>query len=153
VTAVIEKLIQEDYCDTPDGGWKVLVISQLLTLPASTEVLSQVVEDLFEEYPSPWDLETKDLTWLERERLCNILQPLGLSTRRMKLLLTMSRQYRASARMFGPEYHKYQIGGFTGCGQCSVDAWQLFILREPCTPTDKRLRRYAKERGLYADDL
>jgi hypothetical protein len=148
-----ERLIQEDYRDTPDGAWKVLVVCQMLNI-AAWMTAERVVAQIFLDYPSPFVLHT-EVNERPTETVLRVMddvRPLGLKDRRTARLLAMTAQYVASAQLFGPEYHRYQIGGFAGCGQYAVDAWQLFILREPCHPTDKQLMRFAKREGLYDDN-
>lgn len=144
-----ERLIQEDYIDTPHGPWKVLVICQCLNL-ATWMVAEKVVKELFERYPTPYMagsvvLET-DLA--SRNELLDIYRPLGFSTRRTNQFVMMSRQYASTESRFGDRYEDYQIQGFSGCGRYAEDAWNLFVLKKPLEPNDRHLMRYAMRVGL-----
>jgi len=132
-----KRLIQEDYVDTDYGPWKVLVICQCLN-QATWMVVEKVVEKLFEKYPNP-----KSVAKADPLELFEIVRSLGFGARRTDNLIDMSKQYRVQEEEFGDDYELYDILSMEGCGVYALDAWQLFVLKIPCNPKDRHLKRYA----------
>ena len=147
-----ERLIQEDYVETPHFPWKVLVICQCLN-KAGWPIVQEVVKELFEKYPDPMSCDEICLDSQEPNEelaeLSDLVRCLGLSDRRVDFLIRMSRQYVAAEKVFGSRYDRYPVTEFRGCGQYAKDAWDLLVLGRPCVPNDRHLARLAKRIGLY----
>jgi len=147
-------LIQEDYINSAEYPWKVLVVCQCLN-QATWMVAERVLVELFAKYPSPDSLDLVPLTYVEGNALTEdlywIFRPLGFGMRRVNSLLDMSREYVQERQVKGEAFETYDIGSFTGCGDYACDAWTLFVLKQPRKPRDKQLARYAKRAGLYAE--
>ena len=144
-----ERLIQEEYVGTEHGPWKVLVICQCLNRSA-WPVAEIIVKEIFERYPDPYSMDEISLESIEDTVLYEIVKSIGLGRQRVENLIKMSRQYTACIKYKKDQYHFYDVRNFRGCGQYAADAWRLFVLKMPCMPLDKHLRRYAeKEKLLY----
>jgi len=146
-----DQLMQEDYVDTEHGPWKVLVICQCLN-QATWMVAERVVRGLFEKYPRPDDLDLIKRTYLQGTELMDDLyerlRPLGFGKRRADNMVRMSMDYVMERMKWGPRLERYDIARLQGCGQYAVDAWHLFVLKNPVSPQDRRLREYAESHGL-----
>ncbi len=140
-------LLQTKYLRSPWGQWKVLVTCQCLNLTTWRQV-EPVLDELFRYWPSPESL-TKECTVTGLCHMCEVLRPLGLVNTRMDRLKDMSKQFFDTWMQFGPDWEKYPVWQFRGCGAYTHDAWTLFVLKHECRPTDKRLLFYAREVGLW----
>ena len=142
-----ERLLQEDYVDTPHGPWKVLVVCQLLNRTTWKQA-ETALRSIFSKWPSPKSMAFMEVD--EMQEFHEILKPLGLTRTRRANLMAMSLQYHAAIAMFA-ELRDFPVKAFKGCGQYAEDAWKLFVLKEECYPDDRRLRDYAKDHGLLKE--
>lgn len=141
-----DRLLQEDFVDTPNGPWKVLVTCTCLNLTTWIQAESALLE-LFSRWPSPFDFIGK-MAWYSGD-LEQLLRPLGMVHRRTEVLRRMTLEFVREHLKHGEDYEKYDVGSMYGCGQYAVDAWTLFVLKRPCHPNDARLVDYARREGLY----
>jgi methyl-CpG-binding domain protein 4 len=139
-----DRLLQEDYADTPYGPWKVLVVCQLLNRTTWIQA-ERALRSIFSKWPSPKSMAF--MTVDDMKEFHEILKPLGLSRQRRANLMAMSLQYHAAMDLYAG-FRDFPIQLMKGCGAYAEDAWTLFVLKEECDPKDRRLRDYAREHDL-----
>jgi hypothetical protein len=113
-------------------------------------VVEKVVAELFKEFPSPKCCDHRYMQFYMacrmEDRLIEILKPLGLGTKRASRLIRMTTQYLDSELLHGDKYEVYPIKAYSGCGEYARDAWILFVLKKPCDPKDRLLKKYSVTR-------
>lgn len=141
-------LIQEEHIGRPNGPWRVLVVCMLLNQTGYQQV-DKVVDRFFDRYPDPQSLA--DLAEDDKE-LLELIAPIGFKLRRASRLVRMSRDFMTVADRYGDDYERYEPINFHGIGNYGDSAWKLFVLKKPCNPDDKQLKRYAYRMGLLEDE-
>lgn len=150
-----ERLIQEDYVDTEHGPWKVLLCCICLNL-ASWKQVEVAMRKLLELYPKPCDIDLMPRTYLEGckiyDSIYEVMKPLGFGKRRTGYVLDVTHDYIRLRAALGDRYELFDVERFRGCGPYAVDAWTLLVLKRPCAPKDRRLRRYAVEHQMLVNE-
>lgn len=112
--------------------WKMLICCICLNLTHRDQVRS-IIYKFFQKYPTPQSVIDCQL-----EELTNLIQPLGLSTKRA---LTIQR--------FSKEFIKWDglnVKSLYGIGQYGSDSWEIFQKNNyELYPTDVVLSQYLKE--------
>lgn len=117
-------LIQEELYKDP---WKVLVSCVFCNLTRRFTA-EPIMRKFFDLYPTPQDAMNA-----QEDFLADLLKPIGLSKRRAKTLVTMSREYLE--KNWSEPIELYGIGKYGN------DAWKIF-----CTPAWKDAQ--PKDRAL-----
>jgi len=112
------------------NDWKVLVACLLLNLTTRKQV-DQVIDDLFDRYPTPVDLASA-----KEEDLHNMLRSLGMWRRRAKTLIRFSEEFLKGDWKTAKDLH--------GCGKYADDAWHIFCVGDwhQVNPSDHALNDY-----------
>lgn len=146
-----DRLLQEEYINTVHGPWKILVVCSCLNVVA-WPIAEVVLQDVFERYQDPWDMDEvnipENIDQAQDNELYQIVKCLGFGMQRTERLIRMSRSYTYCLKQYGVEFHRYKVKDFRGCGVYACDAWKLFVLKEPCSPKDRYLLRYAESTDL-----
>lgn len=134
-----------------DSAWKVCVVCQLLGM-TSRRVVGPIVDGLFDRWGSP-----SKMAGANKERLREYLKRLGMTERRPKLLMAMSREwYEKWGDNERAALSRQQIILLPGCGNYAADSVCLFAwgARPPSPPSDRILldwlAGHTDENGLYS---
>jgi endonuclease III len=121
----VEKLIQEDYLDSP---WKMTVICILLNQTTNLQV-RKVLDPLFKLIESP-----EKCSGMKMENIYEIIKGTGFGNIKSKRIISMSRKW---------------VDGFSeveelpGVGKYAKESWEIFVNGKiNFTPSDKKLRMY-----------
>jgi len=121
-------LIQEQLWEDP---WKIFVVCIFCNLTKRVQAEPYFWECI-RRWPNPADMASADPAEIEE-----IIQPLGLSRRRSKALVQMSKDYMQKDWQDKPE-------SLYGIGKYGSDAYRIFCLGkwQDAVPTDGALKNY-----------
>jgi adenine-specific DNA glycosylase len=119
-------LLQERFREEP---WKMVVLCIMLNQTHYKQV-DRVRDNFFKEWPSP-----EDAAYADKDKMREILRPLGFYNRRTKSIMQFSKEYFTGGWT--------DIGELYGVGKYARDSWLIFqegII--PTDVTDKKLIKY-----------
>jgi len=120
-------LVQEQQLGKPYECWRILVCCALLNRTHGRQV-RPMLDELFAKYPSPAAMIGS--TSAKTEHLVNLLRPLGLYNRRMKMLYQLSAAYLELWREREPRFGAVDASwaeGLPGCGPYAIDSLNIFV--------------------------
>ena len=121
-------LIQEQLWEDP---WKIFVVCIFCNLTKRVQA-EPYFWKCIERWPSPKEMARADI-----KEMTKLIQPLGLSQRRSKALVQMSKDYMQKDWRDKPE-------SLYGIGKYGSDAYSIFCLGkwQDVAPTDSALKNY-----------